>query len=139
MVWSQYVYEANNGFDPDVSDDEGFENEHTPLNIEDWEVEYSDELQYMWNTMNTLLYDARIEHTGKFCDFVEFCYEERDTGLTRTTWEYQEQTRWYEERLGHIWRNIRRIVNENGVHEIMMRGATFNDFTDYAKNYMCVY
>ena len=86
MVWSQYVYEANNGFDPDVSDDEGFENEHTPLNIEDWEVEYSDELRYMWNTMNTLLYDAQIEHTGKFCDFVEFCYEERDTGLTRTTW-----------------------------------------------------
>jgi hypothetical protein len=46
---------------------------------------------------------------------------------------------WYEERLGHIWRNIRRIVNENGVHEDMMRGATFNDFTDYAKNYMRVY
>ena len=139
MVWSQYVYEANNGFDPDVSDDEGFENEHTPLNIEDWEVEYSDELQYMWGTMNTLLYDAQIEHTGKFCDFVEFCYEERDTDLTRTTWEYQEQTLWYEERLGHIWKNIRRIVNESGVHENMMRGATFNDFTDYAKNYMCIY
>ena len=63
MVWSQYVYEATSGFDPVVSDDDEFNDEHTPLNIEDWEVEYSDELRYMWNTMNTLLYDARLEHT----------------------------------------------------------------------------
>jgi hypothetical protein len=39
MVWSQYVYEANTGFDADVSDDDEFNNEHTPLNIEEWEVE----------------------------------------------------------------------------------------------------
>jgi hypothetical protein len=43
MVWSQYVYEANTGFEADVSDDDEF-NDNTPLNIEDWEVEYSDEL-----------------------------------------------------------------------------------------------
>ena len=42
MVWSQYVYEATSGFDPVVSDDDEFNDEHTPLNIEDWEVEYSD-------------------------------------------------------------------------------------------------
>jgi hypothetical protein len=44
MVWSQYVYEANTGFDADASDDDEY-NDNTPLNIEDWEVEYSDELQ----------------------------------------------------------------------------------------------
>jgi len=135
MVWSQYVYEATSGFDPDVSDDDEFDDEHTPLNIEDWEVEYSDELYHMWNTMNTLLYDAQIEHTGKFCDFVEFCYVEHDTGLTSLTWEDQ----WYDERLAHIWKNIRRSINDNGFHEDMMRGATFNDFSNFTKNYMCIY
>ena len=36
MVWSQYVDEANIGFDAYVSDDDEHANEHTPLNIEDW-------------------------------------------------------------------------------------------------------
>ena len=139
MVWSQYVYEANNGFDPDVSDDDEFNDEHTPLNIEDWEVEYSDELWHMWNTTRTLRYDARIEHTGRFCDFVEFCYDEHDSYQERTTWEYEEQTKWYEERLAHIWKNLRRIINQNGLHEEMMRGATFYHFVDFMKNYMRVY
>jgi len=40
MVWSQYVDEATIGFDAYISDDDDY-NEHTPLNIEDWEVEYS--------------------------------------------------------------------------------------------------
>jgi hypothetical protein len=138
MVWSQYVYEAATGFDPDVSDDD--ENiEYTPLSIEDWEIEYSDELWHMWNVIRTLMYDAKIEHTGKFCDFVEFCYKEHDSALPRVTWEYQEQTMWYEERLAHIWKNIRRSINENGVYEEMMRGATFNDFVDFTKNYMRIY
>ena len=135
MVWSQYVYEANNGFDPDVSDDEGFENEHTPLNIEDWEVEYSDELQYMWGTMNTLLYDAQIEHTGKFCDFVEFCFKEHDSYSERVTWDDHV----YEQCLHTIWRRVRRSVNANGLHEEMMRGANFFHFEEFAKNYMDLY
>ena len=70
MVWGQYVYEASNGFEPEVSDDDEFNDEHTPLNIEDWEVEYSDELRMMWNTIRTLLHDAGLEHSGKFVDFV---------------------------------------------------------------------
>ncbi len=135
MVWSQYVYEATSGFDPDVSDDDEFNDEHTPLNIEDWEVEYSDELRHMWNKICTLMYDAHIEHTGQFCDFVEFCYVEHDTDLTSVTWKDQ----WYEERLAHIWKNLRRSINDNGLHEEMLRGATFNDFTSFAKNYMSVY
>lgn len=138
MVWSQYIYEASTGFDPDASDDDEIIDD-TPLNIEDWEVEYSDELWHMWNTIRTLMYDAGIEHSGKFCDFVEFCFKEHDSYHERVTWEYQEQTKWYEERLSYVWRNVRRIVNENGLHEYMLRGATFYHFADFAKNYMCIY
>ncbi len=138
MVWSQYVYEASTGFDNDASDDDEFIDD-TPLNIEDWEVKYSDELRHMWNTINTLMYDAHIEHSGKFCDFVEFCFKEHDSYHERVTWEYQEQTHWFEERLKHIWRSLRRNVNDNHLHEEMMRGASFNHFADFAKNYMCIY
>jgi hypothetical protein len=138
MVWSQYVYEANNGFDHDISDDDEYSDD-TPLNIEDWEVQYSDEIRYIWNMINTLLYDSQLTHTGKFCDFVEFCFREHIPQIERTTWEYEEQTMWYEERLFHIWKNLRRCINDNGLHEELMRCATFNNFTDYAKNYMCIY
>ena len=138
MVWSQYVYEASAGFEHDASDDDDFIDD-TPLNIEDWEVEYSDELRYMWDMINTLMYDAHINHTGKFCDFVEFCFMEHDSYQERVTWEHQEETGWYEERLAHIWRNLRRCINENGLHEYMMRGATFYHFVDFAKNFMSIY
>ena len=131
MVWSQYVYEANTGFDADASDDDEF-NDTTPLNIEDWEVEYSDELRYMWGTINTLLYDAYINHSGKFCDFVEFCFTEHDPYQERVSSEHEEQ-------LHYIWKRIRRIIDDNGLHEEMMRGATFYHFVDFVKNYMHLY
>ena len=139
MVWSQYVDEANIGFETHDSDDDEFNIENTPLNIEDWEVEYSDELHMMWNKINTLLYDAHINHSGKFCDFVEFCFIEHYSPQERVTWEYEEQTKWYEKRLAYIWRHVRRTINDNGLHEEMMRGATLNDFLNYAKNYMCIW
>ena len=53
MVWSQYVYEASTGFDHDASDDDEFFDD-TPLNIEDWEVKYSDELWHMWNSIRII-------------------------------------------------------------------------------------
>tara|TARA_B110000503_G_scaffold122546_1_gene187231 strand:- start:1926 stop:2324 length:399 start_codon:yes stop_codon:yes gene_type:complete len=132
MVWSQYVDEATIGFDAYVTDDDEFNNEHTPLNIEDWEVEYSDELHMMWNTMNTLLYDAHIEHTGKFCDFVEFCYVEHDDC-------HECAKTLYEDELYYIWKDLRRIVNDNGLHEEMMRGSTFDHFGDFVEKYLGVY
>ena len=132
MVWSQYVYEASNGFDPDVSDDDEFNDEHTPLNIEDWEVEYSDELWHMWNSIRTLMDDAHVEHMGEFCDFVEFCYKEHDSYHDRISSENEEL-------LHYIWKRLRRIINDNGLHEEMMRGATFYHFVDFAKKYMCIY
>ncbi|ADQ91050.1 hypothetical protein MpV1_127c [Micromonas sp. RCC1109 virus MpV1] len=131
MVWSQYIYEASTGFENEVSDDDDF-NDNTPLNIEDWEVEYSDELRYMWNTIRTLLYDAGLEHTGEFCDFVEFCYIEHDPYKERSEGEYANE-------LFYIWRNLRRIVDDNNLHEEMMRGATFYHFLEFTKKYMCVY
>ena len=60
MVWSQYVDEATIGFDAHDSDDDDFNHENTPLNIEDWEVQYSDELHMMWNKIDTLLYLSLI-------------------------------------------------------------------------------
>jgi hypothetical protein len=131
MVWSQYVYEASTGFDADASDDDDF-NDNTPLNIEDWEVEYSDELRYMWSTINTLMYDAYITHSGKFCDFVEFCFEEHDPYHERVSCEHENQ-------LHYIWTRIRRIINDNGLHGEMMRGATFYHFVYFVKNYMHIY
>ena len=132
MVWSQYVYEATVDLDSYVSGDEDDGHDITPLNIEDWEVEYSEELGFMWNMMNTLLYDARIKHSGKFCDFVEFCYKEHETYHERV---YSEN----EELLYDIWKKLRRIINDNGLHEEMMRGATFYHFVDFSKKYMCIY
>jgi len=133
MVWGQYVYEATTGFDADVSDDEDF-NDNTPLNVEDWEIQHSDELWYMWGMINTLMHDAHIEHTGEFCDFVEFCYMEHDPYQERVTCECGN-----EENLHHIWETLRRIITRSGLHGEMMRGATFYHFVDYTKNYMCIY
>ena len=139
MVWSQYVYEATTGFEnSQASDDEEITDE-TPLNIEDWQVQYSEELWYMWDTMNTLLYDAHIQHNANFSDFAEFCYMEHHPYQERIVWEYEEQTMWYESRLAHIWKNLRRNINDNGLHEEMMRGANIYTFFDLAKNYMHVY
>lgn len=132
MVWSQYLYEATVDLDSYVSGDEDDGHDITPLNIEDWEVEYSEELGFMWNMINTLLYDARIRHSGKFCDFVEFCYDEHDPYHERETSDYDVQ-------LAHIWKNIRRVINDNGLHEDMMRGATFYHFVAFMNNFMCLY
>lgn len=137
MVWSQYVYEANvdnlDGGYPSETDDVYDE---IPMTINDWEMEYSDELWYMWDTIRTLLHDAHITHTGKFCDFVEFCYTEHDPYHERVLWEYEEQTCWYEDRLAHIWRNIRRIRNECGLYEHMLKTTTLYHFIDFAKKNM---
>ena len=89
MVWNQYVFEATTGYESDNYSDDEFNEEVIEQSVEDWEIEFSDELHFMWNILQTLLYDAHIEHSGKFCDFVEFCYLEHDE-IPRVTWEYQE-------------------------------------------------
>jgi len=139
MVWSQYVYEATVDLDSYASGDDDDGHDITPLNIEDWEVEYSDELAMLWDTIRTLLYDAEIEHTGELCDFVELCYTEHDPYHERITFGCEEDTIWYEERLIHVWKNVRRIINDNGLHQEIMRGVTFDHFMYFAKNYMSIH
>jgi hypothetical protein len=132
MVWSQYVYEANVGFDTYASDDDEY-NDDIPLNIDEWEVKYSDELWMMWNTMRTILSDMYLENTllteCRFTDFVEFCYIEHDDSHL----EHHEIK--YEEEVRDIWKSIRRVVNLNDLHEEMMRGATYNNFIHFVSNY----
>lgn len=139
MVWSQYVYEATTGFEPTQgSDDEDF-NDEVPLNIEDWEVQYSEELWYMWGRLRQLMYDCSIEHDDYFDEFVEFCYREHDPYMGRVTWESEDKTKWFEDRLHYVWKCLRRVINNNHLNEEMMRGATFYHFVDFAKNYINVY
>jgi len=132
MVWSQYVYEATTGYDVNDSGDDEESTDIIQLNIEDWEIEYSEELHMMWNTIRTLLHDAHIEHKGQFVDFVAFCFKEHDPYHENITTQYDQQ-------LMHIWKNIRRIINNNHLHEVMIRGAGFFHFVDFVKNYMCIY
>lgn len=134
MVWEQYVHEAHAELDTYFSDDDDVY-EDLIMNVEDWEVEYSDELGMMWNTMNTLLYDAHIEHGGEFCDFVEFCFTEHDPHVECVSFG----DGWYDERFWYIWKTLRQIINRHGLHEEMMRGANLNHFIDYVKKYMSVY
>lgn len=131
MVWSQYVYEAHTGFDTYASDDEEC-NDTTPLNIDDWEVRYSDELWMMWNTMRTILHDMYLDNTllteCAFTDFVEFCYIEHDSPS-----EHREIQ--YEDEIYYLWMNIRHVVHINSLHEEMMRGANYHQFAGFVMNY----
>ena len=74
MVWTQYVYEASNGNDVDIDSDGDIIEDEPVQGVEDWEIEYSDELWMMWNTIQSRLYDAHLEHSGEFVDFVEFIF-----------------------------------------------------------------
>lgn len=125
MVWHQYVWEATVGTEAYVSDDD--DQEITPLSFEDWELQYDDVLRMMWNTMRTLFHDAYITYHGHMNDFSRFCYMEHDPIDTRV-----------DDQLLHVWRNIRRIVNDNGLHEELMRGARFGNFVCFCKDVMRV-
>lgn len=136
MVWHQYVWESTVGTEAYMSDDD--DQETTPLSFEDWELQYDDVLRMMWNTMRTLFYDAHITSYGTLNDFSRFCYTEHDPVDTRVCFEYEGQTIWFERRLLHVWQNIRRIVNDNGLHEELMRGATFGNFVSFCKDILRV-
>ena len=70
MVWSQYVYEATVDLDSYGSGDDDDAHEHTPLNIEDWEVEYSDEL-----TFRTLKRIFLLRMRQKLCGVKHVTYQ----------------------------------------------------------------
>jgi hypothetical protein len=108
----------------------------TPLNIETWKIQYSEEIKMVWDSMQTLMCDVMvvrgdmqepkmIDHACTFKDFIAFCYAE-PTGYTS-----RSVTLEIEEKLFHIWRNLRRIITANGLHDKMMRGATFYHFCKF--------
>tara|TARA_Y100000389_G_scaffold151301_1_gene151043 strand:- start:27 stop:422 length:396 start_codon:yes stop_codon:yes gene_type:complete len=130
MVWYQYVWEATTGNEAHLSDDEN-DQDTSPLSFEDWELQYNDVLRMMWNTTRTLLHDAHITYSGDINDFSRFCYIEHDPLSHGVCSEY-------EDRLLHVWKNIRRIVDANGLHGEFMRGATFWNFMRFSKDILCV-
>lgn len=133
MVWSQYVYEATDGFDTDVSvDDEEYQPEFH-LNIHDWSVEYSDELWYLWDMINLYIHDAFLENVifteCDFTEFVDFCYA-CDKYSVDTCIDYP-----YTGQLSYIWSKIQEYLQSvHLTHEILV-GATFNDFVAFVMTY----
>src|SRR6056300_901484 len=116
MVWNQYVYEADIGTDVHMSDDEH--------EIED--------------TIRTLLHDSHITHSGDYWDFVNFCFTEHVSLDKRVCFEYEEQTTWFEVRIANVWKSVKRIKDGNGLHEELMRGATFWNFMIFCRDILCV-
>jgi hypothetical protein len=131
MVWSQYVYEATEGYDVIPSDEEDM-NDELHLSIEDWQIKYSDELWALWDIIQQLLKDAYLEHTllteCDFSDFAEFCYTEHDDDCDYV---------WipYEFHLSYIWRRVQEYVDDLGMYNEIMSGATFDHWVRFVAQY----
>lgn len=128
MVWSQYVYEASEGTDVDVSEEEVFDDD-THLSIEDWQIKYSDELWDLWDMIQELIRDAFLEHTimteCSMSDFAEFCYFEHDDDCDFVWIPYEAQ-------LSYIWRHIRDRIEDLGLYNEFMPGATYDHWVRFA-------
>jgi hypothetical protein len=128
MVWSQYIYEANEGFDVEVSDEEELEDE-LHLSIEDWQIKYSDELWALWDIIQQLIRDAFLEHVlmsdCTFSDFAEFCYESHEDDCDFV---------WipYESNLSYIWGHMKDYLEDTGLYDEFMPGATFDHWVRFA-------
>ena len=128
MVWSQYVYEATTGYDVLPSDEEEFEDD-IHLSVEDWQIKYSDELWELWRRVEQLIHDAFLEHTlmteCTFSDFAEFCYNEHHDDCDFV---------WipYESNLSYIWRHIQEYLEDTGLYDEFMPGATFDHWVKFA-------
>jgi len=140
MVWSQYVYEATAGLDAPQSDEEELEDD-VHLSVEDWQIKYSDELWYMWDTVQQLLKDAFLEHElmteCDFSDFAEFCYESHEDDCDFVWIPYESQ-------LSYIWRHIQEYLDDTGLYNEIMPGATFDHWVRFAathsnKKYVTIY
>tara|TARA_Y100000389_G_scaffold149388_1_gene148706 strand:- start:3446 stop:3862 length:417 start_codon:yes stop_codon:yes gene_type:complete len=138
MVWNQYIYEANVGYDTENNSEDETEETFDEYTGEDWKDDFPDDIRFMWNSICTLLYDAHIEHSGNLCDFVEFCNYMHDD-IPSTTWDNEQQTEWYEERLEHVWDFLCDFIRRRGLSNKILTNASFNNFVDYAKNIMCIY
>jgi len=70
MVWNQYIYEANVGYETENNSEDEIDETLDEYSGEDWEDDFPDDIRFMWNSICTLLYDAHIEHSGNLCDFI---------------------------------------------------------------------
>ena len=128
MVWSQYVYEATEGFDAEVTDEEEFDDD-IHLSVEDWQIKYSDELWYLWDMIQQLIRDAFLEHRlmteCTFSDFAEFCYESHEDDCDFV---------WipYEAHLSYIWRHMKEYIEDMGLYGEFMPSASFDHWVRFA-------
>lgn len=118
MVWSQYVYEG--GYGLDVIDDHhhlsGDEDDSTDPSfnstVHTFYDEFNDELWYLFDHMQVLLYDGFLRSNAQFDDFVDFCYYvEDDTVLEE------------DERLVYVWDRLQRLDELN-----VMQNKSFGAF-----------
>ena len=129
MVWSQYVYEATDGFDTDVSADDDEYQPEFHLNIHDWSLEYSDELWYLWDMINLYIHDAFLENIiftkCNFVEFTDFCYAcDQYPLMINVNFSYTSQ-------LSYIWDKVKEYLQDvHLAHEILV-GATFSDFVAF--------
>jgi hypothetical protein len=128
MVWSQYIYEANEGFDTDPSDDEELEDD-IHLSVEDWQIKYSDELWYLWDITQQIIHDGFLEHElmtkCTFSDFAEFCYNDHTDDCDFVWIPYESQ-------LSYMWRHIQDFLEDTDLHNEFMYGATFDHWVRFA-------
>ena len=127
MVSTDFVDDVSYDSDGVLSDDENYDN--FPLSIEDWQIKYSDELWYMWDMIQELLKDAFLEHTimtnCTFSDFAEFCYVEHHDECD-FVWIPYEST------LSYIWGYIQDYLEDLGLYNEMMPGATYDHWVKFA-------
>lgn len=74
MVWSQYVYEAQADSEVASSDDDSPDTEKRLLSIHDFMDEYSQDLWYLWDILQEVLYDAFLHTKSDLNDLAELCY-----------------------------------------------------------------
>lgn len=134
------MYEANANTDAFPSDEDEYD-EDVHLTIEDWQIKYSDELWELWGIVEQLIHDAFLEGElmteCTFSEFAEFCSTEH-TDDCHFVWIP------YESNLSYIWRHIREFLEDTGLYNEFMPGATYDHWVRFAyqhtkQNNVCVY
>jgi hypothetical protein len=119
MVWSQYVYEATTGLDVVSSDDDSQEpTEKRLLSIHDFQDEYSQDLWYLWDILQELLYDAFLHTKSDFNDLVELCYTYEDEPV-----DDDEQSTEFQDMCKYMWM----VLNRNDT-EGLLADVTYTRF-----------
>lgn len=120
MVWSQYVYEANYGLDVDEhnSGDEDSTDPSLNSTVHAYYDEFNDELWYLFDHLQVLLYDGVMRTNMQFDDFVDFCYYDDD--------QDDDDDEDEDERLAYVWDRLQRLDELN-----IMGGKKFSTFCRY--------